>query len=66
MTTPVDAEINIIVHSPTLSSMTLEMIDIDLRNTEKERAKDLESATMTAPLPEIVDSYLVVWDGWNN
>ena len=34
VTTPVDAEINIIVHDPTLGSTTL---DIDIHNIEKER-----------------------------
>ena len=62
-TTPVDAEINVIVHDPTLSSTTL---DIDLRIIEKGRAKDLESAAMTAASPEIVDSHLVDWDGPND
>ena len=46
--TPVDAEINIIVHDPTLGSTTSEMIDIDLRSLEKEGAKDLESGSITA------------------
>ena len=63
MTTPVDAEINIIVHDPTLGSTTL---DIDLHNIEKERAKDLEFVTMTASSSEIVDSHLVDWDGLND
>ena len=62
-TTPVDAEINVIVHDPTLSSTTL---DIDLHIIEKGRAKDLESAAMTASSPEIVDSHLVDWDGPND
>ena len=62
-TTPVDAEINILVHGPTLGSTTL---DIDLRIIEKGKVKDLESAAMTAASPEIVDSHLVDWDGPND
>ena len=64
--TPMDAEINIIVHDPTLGNTTLEMIDIDLRKIEKVRAKDLESGTIAAPSPEIADPYLVDWDGPND
>ena len=35
-----DAGINIIVHDPTLGSTTLDVVDIGLRNIEKERAKN--------------------------
>ena len=38
--TLLDAEINIIVHDPTLGSTTLDVVDIGLRNIEKERAKN--------------------------